>query len=192
MSGSVTACRSPPWCHDLMYASTDSHYITRGKNTGIVILDQTHLAGILLQRPTQKTAAVKWRKSSSKPLGSGLPTWEFSASSHCSEYSLCSKTWRTVCPQRCFYFPLIPKCKPLFHTEVSKPDLEMRPVRIHTTHFHQVTCALPTSHSFRPTSTCSPLIFWNNSGTYSNALGIFSAPFYKTKQSRTTAVRGNV
>lgn len=59
MSGSVTASRSPPWCHDLMYALTDSHYITRGKNAGIVILDQTHLAGILLQRPTQKTAVVK-------------------------------------------------------------------------------------------------------------------------------------
>ena len=158
MPSSVTASRSLPWCHDIIYDSNDSHYITQGKNTGIVILDQTHLAGILLQWPIQKSSVVKQRKSSSEQLGPSCHTREVSSLSHYSEHGLCSKAWRSVCPQGCFYLHLMWMCKPSFYTEMSKPDLEMKPARIHTTNFHQVTYTLPTKYLFQPISICSPFL----------------------------------
>lgn len=149
MPCSGTASRNSPWCHDLLYSvADDSRYITRGKTTQIVVRDQTHLAGIPLQQPIQHSSADKQKKSSSEQLGPGCHTREVSFLSHYLERGLCSKPWRSVWPQECFHLHLMSMCKPSFSREVSKPDLEIKPVMIHTPDFHQVTSALSTKCLF--------------------------------------------
>lgn len=149
MPSSGTASRNSPWCNNLLNSvADDSRYITWGKTTWIVVRDQTHLAGIPLQQPIQNSSADKQRKSSSEQLGPGCRTREVSSLSHYLEHGLCSKAWRSVCPQGCFHLHLVSMCKPSFYREVSKPDLDIKPVMIHTPSFHQVTSALPTKCLF--------------------------------------------
>lgn len=115
MSSSATASRNTSWCHDLVSDSTDSHCIShmrkkKHRNCCIGSDSSSRDPRIQIQNTVQKSSAVKLRSS--------CFYWEASSLPHNSEHGLCSKAWRSVCPQGCLYLHLIRvRCASLHSTQ---------------------------------------------------------------------------